>query len=264
MLCLGNISDKPVEAWEDRIEWFLETRYLDRTDGEPMKFEWKNFPGFTELGILDEIHKMMTESRCEPEQFKGGIIFMSMYNDIVWGERGNKETCIANCVKITEYARRFPQGRWSFLGLGSEKEWYGTHTHKPDGEWDETAEGMMLNLAESGHPVFRAISALERGELRSKGKGKTSIHFNGSDETVEFILRTVISVNQFSIYGAVADLCKEVARDSPSAGKTAENENLESMVVPTELPNANTVTQTDVDVQGNLLREYDQKFTELP
>ena len=32
-----------------------------------------------------------------------------------------------------------------------------------------------------------------------------SIHFNGSEETIELILRTVISVNQLSVYGAVAD-----------------------------------------------------------
>ena len=40
----------------------------------------------------------------------------------------------------------------------------------------------MLNFAESGHPVFRASSALKRGELKSKGKGVKSIHLNGSDE----------------------------------------------------------------------------------
>ena len=43
VLCLGGISDEPVEAWESRIRWFLETRYLkdlDRIDGEPMEFEW--------------------------------------------------------------------------------------------------------------------------------------------------------------------------------------------------------------------------------
>ena len=90
-----------------------------------------------------------------------------------------------------------------------------------------------------------------------------SIHFNGSDETIELILCTVVSVNQLSIYGAVADLCKESARDSPSAGKPPEDENLQSMVVPTEFPNANTISQTVVDVQGNLLREYEQKFAEL-
>ena len=99
----------------------------------------------------------------------------------------------------------------------------------PDGEWDKTAEGMILNFAESGHPVFGASSALERGELKSKGKGVNSIHFNGSDDTIELILRTVVSVNQLSVYGAVAGLCKELVRDS-SAGKPASNENLESMV----------------------------------
>ena len=93
---------------------------------------------------------------------KKTIIFMSMYNDIVWRERGNKENCIANSVKITERARKFPQGRWSFLEPGSAKKWYGTHTQKPDGEWDKTAGSMMLNFAESGHPVFRATSALEK------------------------------------------------------------------------------------------------------
>ena len=57
---------------------------------------------------------------------------------------------------------------------------------------------MMINFAESGHPVFRASNALERGELKSKGKGVKSIHFNGSDETIGLILRKVISVNQLS------------------------------------------------------------------
>ena len=74
VLCLGGISIEPVKAWESRINWFLETRYLkdlDRIDGEPMEFEWKIFPGFTTLGILDEIHKMMGESQCEPENFTG-------------------------------------------------------------------------------------------------------------------------------------------------------------------------------------------------
>ena len=58
---------------------------------------------------------------------------------------------------------------------------------------------MMLNIAESGHPIFRATSALERGELWSKEKGKQSIHFNDSEENIELILRTVISANQLSI-----------------------------------------------------------------
>ena len=91
-----------------------------------------------------------------------------------------------------------------------------------------------------------------------------SIHFNGSDETIELILRTVISVNQLSVYGAVADLCRKLARNSRGLGTPAANENLESMVTPTEFPIANPICEIDAGVSRNLLREYEQKFVELP
>ena len=54
---------------------------------------------------------------------------------------------------------------------------------------------MMIYFSQSGHPLFPDSCAFERGDLKSKGKGNLSIHFNASDETVEVILRTVISVN---------------------------------------------------------------------
>ena len=64
--------------------------------------------GLTTLKILKEMQKMMTsELQCEPKQFKGRIIFMSMYNDIGWSEQGYKETCVANAQRVTEYGRRF-------------------------------------------------------------------------------------------------------------------------------------------------------------
>ena len=103
-----------------------------RTDG----IRVEDFPGFT-MGDVDEIHKtMIRELKCEPEHFKGRIIFMSMYNDIERRKRGNREDCIANAHRDTEYARRFTRGHWSFLGPGSEKKWYGTHVSKPDGQCD--------------------------------------------------------------------------------------------------------------------------------
>ena len=99
--------------------------------------------------------------------------------------------------------------------------------------------------------------------MKSKGKGVKFIHLNGSDDTIELILRTVISVNQLRVYGAVADLCRELARNSRGTGKPAANENLGSMVLPTAFPSANPISQTDAEVQGNLLRQYEQKFEEL-
>ena len=62
-----------------------------------------------------------------------------------------------------------------------------THSEKPDGYWDKVAERVMLNFAEN-HSIFRATSAIERGELRSREKGKKFAHFNGSEEIIELVL----------------------------------------------------------------------------
>ena len=68
---------------------------------------------------------------------------------------------------------------------------------------------MMIKFAESGDPVVRATSPLSRRTLKSKGGGKLSIHFCADQGTIETVFRTIISVNQLSIYGAVSDLCEE-------------------------------------------------------
>ena len=100
VLCLGGISDEPVGSWESRTTRFLETRYLkdvDRIEWEPMEFEAKNFEGFTTLGSPHEIQKTMTKSKCEPEQFQGRIIFISIYNDIDWGKTRKQRKLYCEC-----------------------------------------------------------------------------------------------------------------------------------------------------------------------
>ena len=73
--------------------------------------------------------------------------------------------CVCICQKI-------PPGRWSFLGLGSEKKWYSTYIDRPRGEWGRVAELIIIKFWECGHPVFRATRTLQ-----SRGGGKLSIHF---------------------------------------------------------------------------------------
>ena len=105
-------------------------------------------------------------------------------------------------------------------------------------------------------------SALERGDLRSKDKGKKSVRSNGSKENIQLILRTVISVNQLSIYGAVADLCRELSKISRVSGKVDANEYLETVGILAALPTADP--HTDAELQGNLLQDYERKFEQLP
>ena len=153
---------------------------------------------------------MMGELQCEPENFTGRIICMSMFNDIVCDAKRNDELCVNNSKTIKEYAEGLLRGHWSL-------KWYGTYECKPDGSWNRTAEKMLQNFEGSGHPIFRCTSALERGQLRSKEGGQTSIHFNGSTENIELLLQMVISVNQLTLYGAVADMIAElpVGRRAP-------------------------------------------------
>ena len=72
-----------------------------------------------------------------------------------------------------------------------------------------------------------------------------TVHFNGSEHNVELILR------QLSIYGAVADICTEVSKDTMASGKPeahAAQDPLETMEIPTEPPAADP--RTDEQRQG--------------
>ena len=61
---------------------------------------------------------------------------------------------------------------------------------------------MLLEFAESGCPIFRATTAMSRGQLRSEGHGKLSIHFAATQATIETVFRIIVSANQLSLYGA--------------------------------------------------------------
>ena len=101
----------------------------------------------------------------------------------------------------------------------SEKKWYSGEENSPQGAWDHIADEMLLEFAESGHPIFRATTPLSRGILKSKGHGKLSIHFTADEPSIETIFRIIISVNQLSVYGAVAAICKEYENHQDGTGQ---------------------------------------------
>ena len=80
----------------------------------------------------------------------------------------NEKECELNARLVSLYAKRFGTGQWSFVGPGSEKKWYSISEDSPQGEWDNMAEGMMLEFAESGHPIFRATRPLSRGSTQKQ------------------------------------------------------------------------------------------------
>ena len=128
---------------------------------------------------------------------------------------------------------------------------------------------MLLSVCmpHSGRDEEDYIEALEtvRATL-TEWKKAGAADFIGSDQTVEMILCTVISVSQLSVYGAVPEMCEElaweVAKCSKDTEKSVAPENLETMVTPPEV--STTVLRPMQENRENLLLEYEQKFANLP
>ena len=145
---------------------------------------------------------------------------MSMFNDISCDGKGNEEECVADAKVVSLYAKKFGIGQWSFIGPGSEKKWYSMEeNNSPQGIWDHIADKMLLEFAESGCPIFRATTPLSRGNLKSKGHGKLSIHFTSDYPTIETIFRIIAFANQLSVYGAVANICEEFEAHQDRSGQ---------------------------------------------
>ena len=161
------------------------------------------------MQLSEEVKRLLLRLDETPENFTGRIIFMSMFNDISCGSKDNEKECLANAKLVSLHARRFGKGQWSLIGPGSEKKQYCIGEDSPQGVWDNTAERMLLEFAESGCPVFRDTSPMSRGQLKNKGHGKLSIHYAADLETIETIFRIIVSANQLSLYGAIAEICEE-------------------------------------------------------
>ena len=78
---------------------------------------------------------------------------------------------------------------------------------------------LRRKCSESGHPTFRATTPLSRGILKSKGRGKLSIHFAADGDTINTIYRIILSVNQLSVHGAVAAVCEEFESHQDRSGE---------------------------------------------
>ena len=236
VLCLGGISTEPVQAWKDKIKWYF--------GDTPSQRFGSNRWGTNGIRVetCPRIHYIGNPRR--DSKHGGGIKVWTwaihrkdhLHVNVQWHGMGEHKETMKIIWRIPWMLQHTPRSSRTNVGhfwdFGYEKKLYGTHVSKPNGEWNKTAEVMMLNFAESGHRVFRATSALERGELKSEECGKKSIHCNGSDDTIELILRTV------SVYGALADLCKEL---NPDSRNQTEFEICESLVIPTDIPYANAI-----------------------
>ena len=99
--------------------------------------------------------------------------------------------------------------------------------------------------------------------LKSKGGGKLSIHYCADLETIDTIFRIILSVNQLSLYGAVAEMCEEYEFFHDRTGKPVVGGQSSSSFVP-------SVIKTNVPLNNDhhahkdlLLQRYGERIEKL-
>ena len=114
----------------------------------------------------------------------------------------------------------------------------------------------LERFKETNHPVFKSISALNRGILTRKNN-RDAIHFNADSSNTEFLFRTIHSANQLSIYGAVQIWCEEFGQRPIEKEPTSErfmakeNEQLLENVKPQEV-------NSSVKIQGEMIQHSEK------
>ena len=185
---------------------------------------------------------------------------MSMFNDIDWKKRVNSERFISNSEQVKKYAKRYSRGHWSFLKERKRSFTEFSATHLKD-TCDSSATQMVERFNETGHPVFKSISALSRG-IQKRKNGRDTIHFIADSSNTELLFRTIHPANQLSIYGAVSSWCEEFGQKPNEKEPTSEKENEQQLknVKPQEVRSLVQTPRSDNPASGNRLRECPQRF----
>ena len=102
-----------------------------------------------------------------------------------------------------------------------------------------------------------------RGTLKSKGCGKLSIHLCADGDTIETVFRTIISVHQLSIYGAVSDLCDEYRACQTRTERPVLAGQSDSLFEPAKLLIMTHRPSTEVPAQEDLLQKYKERVERL-
>ena len=78
---------------------------------------------------------------------------------------------------------------------------------------------------------YSVVPVPRREDNEEAKEEEETIHFTGSDENVQLLLKMVISVNQRSFYEAVVDFTKELPDDHRVPGKPVASDQMEQDIL---------------------------------
>ena len=100
--------------------------------------------------------------------------------------------------------------------------------------------------------------------LKSKGGGKLLIHFCADEGTIETVLRTIISVNQLNVYGALSDVCEEYSACQTRTGRLVVTEQSDPLFAPTDSLIMTPTSSIEILAQEHLLQKHKERVEKLP
>ena len=106
-------------------------------------------------------------------------------------------------------------------------------------------------------------SPLSRGMLKNKGGGKLSIHYCADFATIETVFRTMIFVNQLSLYGAVAEMCEEYESCHDRTGGPVVRGQSSPSFVPNVINTNALLNNDDPTHKELLLQRYGERIEKL-
>ena len=84
-----------------------EYRQLYVFAGEPVEFVYRTYVERASTEFLEHIREMLAEEGVQPSQFKGRIVYMSMYNDINWWQNKKENVCRPHAIHVASFTREF-------------------------------------------------------------------------------------------------------------------------------------------------------------
>ena len=185
------------------------------------------FPGFTTLQLCNKSKSSCQKCVKSLENFQDE----SSSCRCLTASRGDLKTISKNAdqaLNSFQFVQKdLHQEGGHSSDLDQKKKWYSTHDSKPQGECDRVAELSIKILRKwtSSFPCHESIVP------RSARKQRWWKIING--DPIETVLRTIISVNQLSIYGAVSDLCDECKSCHVRTGRLVLAGQSDPLFVPT-------------------------------
>ena len=210
---LHNWATKVEDVWNER--GFVGNLILGARE---VQLIWHIFPCASTLDINKHIQKYLTGQT--PESLDESIIFMSMFNDMEWTEKGNTETCLHNAKEVAAFATHFKPGQWCFLGTFDRKKGSNGNSNALQATFD-IVELLMVDIfmCHSSHSIFPTTEPLSLGQLR---KGGSNHHFQGTCENNKILIKTKMTSNFRCINNRIRQWYE--TQNQVPAPRTAEDE----------------------------------------